>query len=679
MATGTVDIEFVTKLEQAVREINSIPGITKSAAEQAAKSWIAAEQRKTKELENQIKKRRKEEEEASKGALGRLAAEAGNLAKLGGLIGGPLGGALQTVGDSSEIAEKGFSKLSLGIGAAAVAAGVFVAAVGSVVTNLDDYRETIDDLVTRDVITPEQKESILEANAAIDVIKNNMSELSVVMAASVTPAIMSFTKGFIYASAFVQEFASDISWFVTGLSQLVTGGFSAEAVKQFKESLSQAGSLSESFYEAQKNAVVGVAQFQQDVDDAQAQKTAEFLDKQRKDTKKSTDERAKFAEQWADMVNSATESVMEKDDLLAKRQAEQILEYQELSEKAGKSEEERAAGLAALLQAHAKETYDYRKELADKEAAEQERLDAAAAASARELAAERAKVADILGSVHDRLVAAQRSRMDEEAAMEAVHNEQRLDLVEKLKMAKATAAEEEAALADLALTQQIERDEQSEELTKKKHEREIAAVQDVLSITSNVMGSLSDLSNLLFENRTKNMNKESSEYKKQAKKQFAIQKGMSIAMATINTAAAIINALATAPTIIAGAALAIAAGVTGAVQIGIIAAQQPKFHTGGLVGSSSLQPDEMSVTAQKGEGFLTRAGVASVGGEAGIDRLNSGAPISSQPTMAIINIDGRTVDSLWSAGRKGRNGLQARVEDQIRGQGLKGRSATRGR
>jgi len=105
-------------------------------------------------------------------------------------------------------------------------------------------------------------------------------------------------------------------------------------------------------------------------------------------------------------------------------------------------------------------------------------------------------------------------------------------------------------------------------------------------------------------------------------KQFKVNKAMQIISATINTALAVMNALATMP-YPASLVFAALAAATGAVQIGVIASQKPpaapKFAKGGLLsgpshaqggikaGGVELEGDEMVVTKGAGRNVKSRS------------------------------------------------------------------------
>ena len=110
---------------------------------------------------------------------------------------------------------------------------------------------------------------------------------------------------------------------------------------------------------------------------------------------------------------------------------------------------------------------------------------------------------------------------------------------------------------------------------------------------------------------------------------FNIRKTSAIADVLISTAQ---NVAAVAPLgpIAMGAMTAV-----GAAQMAIIAAQQPKFHMGGMIsGSSGLAPDEKSVIVKNGEAILDSSTVDRIGGEQGVrDLQNNG----SSPQFIVMN------------------------------------------
>lgn len=110
-----------------------------------------------------------------------------------------------------------------------------------------------------------------------------------------------------------------------------------------------------------------------------------------------------------------------------------------------------------------------------------------------------------------------------------------------------------------------------------------------------------------YAKETQKIDEETERKKIEIEREQAIrEKAMGIMQATIDTAMAIIKALAD-PGGFAGLALSALAGVTGAAQIAAIAAQPlPQFATGGVVGGTSYTGDRVQIRANSGEMVLTK-------------------------------------------------------------------------
>jgi hypothetical protein len=144
-----------------------------------------------------------------------------------------------------------------------------------------------------------------------------------------------------------------------------------------------------------------------------------------------------------------------------------------------------------------------------------------------------------------------------------------------------------------------------------------------------------------------------SQERDSAMKAFLVDKALKIAQATTAAALAAANALATPP-----APNFIAAGIAaaaGAVQIAAIAAQQPAFHAGGVVGA----PDEMVARLRSGEAVLNPVARQTLG-DSNIERLNAGQGIGSQGTSVQIVYKHKAFDYF--------------VRDELRTRGTLGRA-----
>ena len=96
-------------------------------------------------------------------------------------------------------------------------------------------------------------------------------------------------------------------------------------------------------------------------------------------------------------------------------------------------------------------------------------------------------------------------------------------------------------------------------------------------------------------------------------KAFVAHKATSIVTATINTALAVVNALATAPSFIAGIVFAALAGAAGAVEIGTIAAakEPPAYAVGGTVeGVGTSTSDSITAKLSNGESVMNAKSTA---------------------------------------------------------------------
>ena len=145
-----------------------------------------------------------------------------------------------------------------------------------------------------------------------------------------------------------------------------------------------------------------------------------------------------------------------------------------------------------------------------------------------------------------------------------------------------------------------------------------AFVDNVLSDTAGAAGEISSIAGE-FSQRLAEEGTETA--KEQARAAFAIAKAAALSEIIISTAVAAMNIqekYAAAPPV-AAALTAVLMG-TSAANMALVASEQPSFHRGGMI-----SPDEVSITAQKGEAVLSRSGVQAAGGAPGVNALNSGA------------------------------------------------------
>lgn len=165
-------------------------------------------------------------------------------------------------------------------------------------------------------------------------------------------------------------------------------------------------------------------------------------------------------------------------------------------------------------------------------------------------------------------------------------------------------------------------------------EQIVGNFQSISGAAVELHGMVVSAMNAMFEGNTRASLKE-------RKKQFAAMKAAALLEAGINVALAVTNAFATAPNPIVGAVLAALVGAAGAVQIGLIAAKQPNFHRGGLLPDETYATTGAVIRRNERQAVITAQGMAAMGGESGLARINAGQSPAS-PTITLI-AEGRTV------------------------------------
>ena len=263
-----------------------------------------------------------------------------------------------------------------------------------------------------------------------------------------------------------------------------------------------------------------------------------------------------------------------------------------------------------------------------------------------------------------------------------------LSIAEEARAAVTMAADMEIARMreELALEEQERLDEEKERLSEEaeaameawqQYQRERAKIaeaaeariqraqMDTLQAAESLAGSMTEIAYLVAGQKIEAAQDGTEEEKKAALEAFEIYKALGIVQATISTAMAVVSAMANTPGPFPVAlAMAIAAGVAGAVQIALIASQSPpSFHTGGSA------HDEMFAVLRKRESVLSPTGTAAAGGEEGVRALNRGEPGAGgggSVTVSAIVIGHRVMDYAIQRELTGGTGSLARVVSQVR-------------
>jgi len=220
-----------------------------------------------------------------------------------------------------------------------------------------------------------------------------------------------------------------------------------------------------------------------------------------------------------------------------------------------------------------------------------------------------------------------------EIELNKIHEEQQKRLIQFEKEKEAITLEridnihaiEQEAREEKKKKEQKAREQ--EEADHKKKMDNIKEQMDAFAMVSGEFVNLGELSVQLFE-------RFGEQNKKNAEIAFNVRKGIALSEIAINTAIGITRALALEGPI--GIVTAGAITAAGAAQAVLVASEQPKFHMGGLVGSSSsLAPDERRITAQTGEAVLSTNAVRQLGGPEAIQAIERGQ--TPNPIVVVTN------------------------------------------
>lgn len=236
--------------------------------------------------------------------------------------------------------------------------------------------------------------------------------------------------------------------------------------------------------------------------------------------------------------------------------------------------------------------------------------------------------------------------VEREAAIEAEYAAQ-LATLDRLEEAGVERAEIEARAAELT----IQREEQIAELREQNeaihqagirarmqledaaHQERLLQAQQQGQAFGDLFGAIGGAASAAAETMSKS-NRDA------AMQAFRAYKAAAIAQAAINAALAITDVWSehAANPIVAGVLTAAAAIATGA-QIGMIAAQEPTFDVGGIIGPAggggrSMAPDQVPVRALPNEAILNRSAVSRLGRE-GVERLNRGEDPAGPTVVAL--------------------------------------------
>jgi hypothetical protein len=152
-------------------------------------------------------------------------------------------------------------------------------------------------------------------------------------------------------------------------------------------------------------------------------------------------------------------------------------------------------------------------------------------------------------------------------------------------------------------------------------EADFSNLEDTLGVVSGAFKSLGNIMKGVIDQQIRANDELTEKQKKNLKILFAIQKASAITSIVIDTATAIMRALAELGPVAGG----IASGfitATGIAQVATVASQKPPFHTGGIIPAAPGKQG-VQINALPGEAVLNRDATAGLGAE-GVADLNSG-------------------------------------------------------
>lgn len=181
-------LEIVGSIANAQKEFAKIPGFTEQSAARAAQAWAKNQEKMRREAEKTADRIAKEMADASKASAEKL----GALQKIGektfgGIVGDVVDVAesMNALGPAGMAAAAGF----LAIGAGAVGLAAATGAVVALERAAVDYVAELEKIQSLDLVTPEQRDAIFGANAALDALGIVAMKLATDLAAELGPAV----------------------------------------------------------------------------------------------------------------------------------------------------------------------------------------------------------------------------------------------------------------------------------------------------------------------------------------------------------------------------------------------------------------------------------------------------------------------------------------------------------
>lgn len=286
----------------------------------------------------------------------------------------------------------------------------------------------------------------------------------------------------------------------------------------------------------------------------------------------------------------------------------------------------------------------YKADVAEEEKAQQQfaaGMERLQAASKKATDAQLSGIAAIRAAKADELASLQETY--QETLRQASGDAQRLTAINAYESAKAATIQQyDQKITAAKITQEAARTKAAEDAANAQK----AAITGYVSAASSAIGSLESSFGQLLQSV------DPEGHKKAYLAIWRAQKAAAVAQATVNAALAVSQALGSAPPPV-NFALAAAAGVAGAINVGVIAASPPpKFHSGTMYASPSggMAADEFSATLQRGEIVVDRQTASKPGVREAVTAMSMGTTAkATHPDDVAEGMDRSSVPALLQA------------------------------
>jgi hypothetical protein len=622
---ATAELTVTANLAGLRAQLESIPGITADAATkmvaQLDKSNRAAERAAKQSAEATKKAMQDAERSATKAAgavsdvgdrFGAVGSSAGKLAGALGLVNPALGEAARTVADLADVGEVGASAVgALGIAVTSAAAVVAVLAAG-MLPLVDVMQDQAQRAEAARVALEDYSKAAEAARVANDTLAGSIASASDTLKVSLGLEDARVLTAQRQAAALREQAAASAS--------------------AQQEEIDRAAAVLESSRGEQAALELRYQRGALDADEAQ--RLSELRTQTQAITAATTERNQRIRDTIATadtlaeaLVDVATAEAQAERNARAKADADRAAT--EASRAALEVERQRVAAqeaLSAMVQGYA----EGMRQLVEAQlvtATEEERILAAGAERIRQL--------DELAVKTSYLATTQAEAAAAEAEAEAARVAVRQDTESKLAALEKTAADERKKLRqgeeDEALAFQEQVLAARDELISMGVDALIGGMEQSADHQADVLARLTSQLESNSENMTESdkdaLKQRIADQRQAAIAMFNVTKAAKLAEAVVNTAAAVTQALGSAPPPLSLINAGIA-GAAGGAQIAAIAAQQPAFHSGGMV------PDEVPARLVAGEAVLSRVGRNVIGDEQ-IRAANAGMQPMERPLVVV--------------------------------------------